>query len=309
MLDSHTQAVAALCSELRRSGVQEDTQGTSPRSQASLPQLGGLLNVPVPTWPPPGYDVEDSTTLPPLDIPVKHKTSSSYLLGLPAMKALVGEYPKDLFFLLESKHALPPELSSETLPRTPPELHITREVADYLVATFFATAHSNHPILDEGSFRELYYAFLEKGVDSSVESALCLVVFALGTVANASPESSNFSTSPPGMCYIQHAMPTLLSLSAWSFSYSIVLAQALVLASVYFAYIVRPLQSWRLIYSASTILQFKLSGYVAISLVRACLPQAANIPSTALTLGMMGQGPAKAYCGYRGLPSLWSVTD
>lgn len=89
-------------------------------------------------------------------------------------------------------------------------MHITREMADYLVATFFATAHTNHPILDEGPFEELYHAFLENGVDSSVESALCLVVFALATVATASPESSNFSASPPGMEYIQHAMPTLL---------------------------------------------------------------------------------------------------
>lgn len=269
ILDTHTQAVAALSSELRRSGGQEDAQGTSPHSHTSLPQIGGQLNVPVPNWPTPGYDVEDSTTLPPLDIPVQHKTSTSYLLGLPAMKALVGEYPKDLFFLLESKHALPPELSFETLPRTPPALHITREIADYLVATFFATVHANHPILDEGSFRELYHSFLDNGVDSSIESALCLVVFALSTVANASPESGNFSTSPPGMVYIQHAMPTLLSLSAWSFTYSIVLTQALVLASVYFAYIVRPLQSWRLIHSASTILQFKLSGCVA-HVPRAC---------------------------------------
>ena len=261
MLESNTQAVAALSSELGRRSVHSDVQGTSPHSHTStLPPSATRFDVPIPTWPTPGYDVSDNASLPPLDIPVKHKTSSSYLLGMPAMRALVGEYPKDLFFLLESKHPLPPQLSFETLPRTPPQLHVTREIADHLVATFFATAHINYPILDEASFRELYYVFLENGVDSSVESALCLVVFALATVATASPES--FSASPPGMEYLQHALPTLLSLSSWSFTHSIVLAQALVLASVYFAYIVRPLQSWRLIYSASTILQFKLSGYV-----------------------------------------------
>lgn len=262
MLESHTQAVAALSSELRRRSLHEDAQGTSPNSQnSSLPPIGGWFNAPIHTWRAPVYDIQDNASLPPLDIPVKHKTSSSYLLRMPAMRALVGEYPEDLFFLLESKNTLPRELSFEALPKTPPKLHITREMADYLVATFFATAHTNHPILDEASFRELYQTFLENGVDSSVESALCLVVFALAAVATASPESSNFSVSPPGMEYIQHAMPTILSLSSWSFNYSIVLAQALVLASVYFAYIVRPLQSWRLIYSASTILQFRLSGY------------------------------------------------
>lgn len=262
MLDSNTQAVAALSSKLQRRSVQNDVQGTSPHSHtSSIPSSARRFDVPIPMWTTPGYDVSDNASLPALDIPVKHKTSSSYLLGMPAMKALVGEYPKDLFFRLESKNVLPPELSFETLPRTPPQLYITQQMSDHLVATFFTTAHANYPILDEASFRELYYVFLENGVDSTVESALCLVVFALATVATASPET--FSASPPGMEYIQRAMPTLLSLSSWSFTHSIVLAQALVLASVYFAYIVRPLQSWRLIYSASTILQFKLSGYAA----------------------------------------------
>ena len=57
----------------------------------------------------------------------------------------------------------------------------------------------------------------------------------------------------------ESALPILMSLSSWTFSWTILLPQALVLSSVYFAYIVRPLQSWRLIYSASTILKFKLA--------------------------------------------------
>ncbi|SPO06744.1 uncharacterized protein DNG_09438 [Cephalotrichum gorgonifer] len=260
MLDSQAHAVASLSSELQNRRAQEDVQGTSPQSLASSqPSIARHLNAPNLAWTP-GYDPQNSATLPPMDIPVKHKTSSNYLLGLPAMKALVGEYPKDLFFLLESRHALPPQLSFETLQGTPPELQITRELADYLVSTYFSTVHANNPILDEASFRNLYLSFLKNGVDSSVEWALCLVVFALSTVVTASPESTDFSASPPGMQYMEHALPILLSLSSWSFTYSIVLAQALVLASLYFAYIVRPLQSWRLIYSASTIIQFKLSG-------------------------------------------------
>lgn len=95
MLDSHTQAVAALSSELRRRSVHEDAQGTSPHSQtSSLPSIGGRFNVPIPTWPTPGYDLPDSASLPPLDIPVKHKTSSSYLLRMPAMRALIGGVPE-----------------------------------------------------------------------------------------------------------------------------------------------------------------------------------------------------------------------
>ncbi|KAF5011680.1 hypothetical protein FDECE_2218 [Fusarium decemcellulare] len=198
--------------------------------------------------------------LPPLTIPVKHKTSSSYLLGLPAVKALIGEYPRDLFFLLESRNKLPPELSFDDWPRERPWIRIDRGLADNLVSSFFASAHNCHPILDRDQFEHVYSRFLENGPDTSIASALCMIVFALGTVAVSHPDPVTFSTSPPGMCYMQHALPTLIAQSSWSFSYALLLPQALVLASVYFAYIVRPLQSWRLIYSASTILQFKLSG-------------------------------------------------
>jgi hypothetical protein len=176
------------------------------------------------------------------------------------MKALIGEYPTDLFFLLESRNPLPFELSFDKWPVPQPAVHIDREMADSLVSTFFSTAHHNHPILDPGEFREIYDQFLETGPDSDIATALCMVVFALGTVATSSPNAHSFNTSPPGMQYMQYAMPTLISLSSWSFSFSLLLPQALVLASVYFAYIVRPLQSWRLIYSATSILQFKLSG-------------------------------------------------
>ncbi|KAF7562466.1 hypothetical protein G7046_g1669 [Stylonectria norvegica] len=263
LLETQSERMAALTSEARGS-ISHVQNETSPQSQASLPMTGiqSSVGVPYTAWPYAGLDSQsDLPSLPPLTIPVKHKTSSSYLLSLPAMKALVGEYPTDLFFLLESRNPLPPQLSFDKWPVPRPSLEIHRDVADDLVSNFFSSAHHNHPILDHDEFQEIYSRFWEAGgPDSSITSALCMVIFALGTVAASSPDPDCFDTSPPGMEYMQHAMPTLISLSSWSFSNSLELPQALVLASVYFAYIVRPLQSWRLIYSASTILQFKLSG-------------------------------------------------
>ena len=200
--------------------------------------------------------------LPPLTIPVKHRSSSSYLLTLPAIKSLIGENPPDLFFRLESQSPIPKGLSLESLPmgiQSPPALDLTRQEADELVASFFATAHANHPLLDEAGFQEIYEHFLHSPPDASIECALCMIVLGLGAVAS-SPQSSSFAESPPGMQFMQHALPTLISLSAWSFSSSLLLPQALVLASLYFAYIVRPLQSWKLIQAASSNLQLKLSG-------------------------------------------------
>lgn len=137
---------------------------------------------------------------------------------------------------------------------------VERRITDELVLFFFAYVHPNHPILDRDEFEICYARFLEHGPDFSDESILCMVVLALGAVSPATPHPETFKESPPGMEYIQYAMPKLASISAWSFTSSMLATQALVLASVYFAYIVRPLQSWRLIHSTSTILQINRVG-------------------------------------------------
>jgi hypothetical protein len=174
------------------------------------------------------------------------------------MEALIEDYPIDLFFLLESRNQLPPGLAFNGRLSPVSEVQIDKEVTDYLVSAFFSGPFICHLILDRDAFQGIYFRFLDVGTDSSVESALCLVVFALGS-ASLPPMGSHNPAMPAGMEYIQSAVPILLSLSSWSVCWNIHLPQALVLASVYFAYIVRPLQSWRLVYSASTILKFKLS--------------------------------------------------
>ncbi|PLB50382.1 putative C6 finger domain protein [Aspergillus steynii IBT 23096] len=262
LLESQSEKIAAL-SNGSNAPYPHSHSAATPQSQSSVPMTGvqSTTGIQSASWPYPGLDVQSELAkLPPLTIPVKHKTSSSYLLSLPSMKALIGEYPPDLFFLLESRSQLPPELAFENFSMPRPQLNIRREVADDLVSTFFALAHPNHPILEQAEFEEIYNQFMKDGPDSSIASALCMSVLALGAVAASPLKAPEFKTSPPGMEYMQHALPTLISQSSWSFSYNLLLPQALVFASVYFAYIVRPLQSWRLIYSASTILQFKLSG-------------------------------------------------
>ncbi|KAI1395621.1 putative C6 finger domain protein [Hypoxylon fuscum] len=237
---------------------------TSPDSRASISggSMSGLPRVESnPQWLFPTMERQsDLESSEPMNIPVRHKTSSSYLLSLPAMRALIGEYPTDLFFLLESRNPLPPELSLNTFPGPHPPFRVDPALADHLVSSFFSSVHICHPILDQEDFRGIYLNFLERGPDRSTESALCMVVLALGAISSAPDWIRNPRSTPAGLEYMRHALPTLMSGSLWSFSYNAVLVQALVLASVYFAYIVRPLHSWRLIYSASTILQFKLSS-------------------------------------------------
>ena len=246
MLGFQSDALNALAQNYRASSLTESSPQSHPPNRLSNVQ---------------SMDWAAAESLPPLTIPVKHRTSSSYLLTLPAIKSLIGENPPDLFFRLESQNPVPEALSLPNLPMgalPPAVLDLRRSEADELVGNFFATAHANHPLLDETEFQGVYEHFMRVGPDSSIECALCMVVLSLGAAAS-SPRSPRVADAPPGMKYMQHALPTLLSLSSWSFSTSLLLPQALVLASLYFAYIVRPLQSWRLIQTASSNLQLKLS--------------------------------------------------
>ncbi|KAL2187706.1 hypothetical protein L209DRAFT_753811 [Thermothelomyces heterothallicus CBS 203.75] len=280
MLQHHLPGIAALASGVHAIASQSAAgalAATSPASQASTLQAARILShdlagagssqsqqwaLPLPIDSQPDLSSVADAELAPLTIPVGHKTSSNYLLRLPATMQLIGEYPADLFFMLESRNSFPPGApvhpTSPVKPLSPAELD--KDVLDCLVSAFFTQVYQYHPILDKADFSRIYHAFHENYCSQpwSIESVLCLVVFALGAAALAPPGAQGFQTSPPGMSYMESALPLLLSMSSWDVNYSLLLPQALVLASVYFAYIIRPLQSWRLIYSASSLLQFKL---------------------------------------------------
>lgn len=196
-----------------------------------------------PSWAVAEFQHSSDINVPPLTIPPEHKTSSSYLLGLPQVRSLVGEYPPDLFFRLESRDQLPFGSESDNLLAPQQLCQIDRRYAANLVASFFSSAHQHHPIIDRSEFNDIYSRFIDSGPDSSIESALCMVVLAIGEAAITPADPVSLRDSPPGMRYMQHAMPTLLYQSSWSFSFNLALPQALVLSSVYYAYIVRPLRS------------------------------------------------------------------
>ncbi|KAK3303693.1 uncharacterized protein B0T15DRAFT_402118 [Chaetomium strumarium] len=276
MLQHHLPGISALVSGIQAIVSQSPggIAATSPASQASTLQAARILSHDLagaassPSWTLPSLGIEPhhqltavaDPELAPLTIPVGHKTSSNYLLRLPAMKQLIGEYPEDLFFLLESRNTLPTELPVQPAVTPLTSAELDKEYLDCLLSAFFSHAYQCHPILDKDEFHRIYQDFLKNyfADPCSIESVLCLVVFAIGAATLAPRGAQGFQTSPPGMVYMQAALPTLVTMSSWSVSYNLLLPQALVLASVYFAYIIRPLQSWRLVYSASSLLQFKL---------------------------------------------------
>jgi len=256
LIERQTQSVAALSSQINPEISHRLTMATSPTSYTSINDrrlshsVTGMPNEmghPSSPW----HQNERFQSLevetPPLTIPVKHNTSSSYLLSLPEMQELIGNYPRDILFAIESRRALPPELTFDgalSISATSAiPIRIDRETTDRLVLAFFSHAYPCHPILDHESFETIYNKFLETGVDSSIESTLCLIVLALGSVIMAPGVPS---VDAQGLRYMEAAMPTLISVSSWSFSVDLIIPQALVLGSMYFSYIVRPLQSWRL---------------------------------------------------------------
>ncbi|KGQ01239.1 hypothetical protein PAAG_12097 [Paracoccidioides lutzii Pb01] len=179
---------------------------------------------------------------------------------LPIVKSLAGEFPEDYFFRTESQRSPPPGSWMSPEQNLP---YISRDVADLLIATFFSMVHPCHPILDPDEFYTIYENVMATGLDYSLQSAQCLVVFALGVLASqASGAGARSGDWAPGMEYFQPALQILMAESAVSLGSNLLLPQTLIFGGVYFAYMARPLHSWKLIHLASTEVQLLLSRLV-----------------------------------------------
>ncbi|PGG98464.1 hypothetical protein GX51_06808 [Blastomyces parvus] len=199
-------------------------------------------------------------------IPPKHWTSSSSssssvnsLLKLPIIKPLVGEFPDDYFLSVESRQG-PPAPGDTWIPSQAELPDIKRDVADRLVETFFFEVHPCHPILDRDEFYTMYKNAMSDGLRFNLQSAFCLVVFALGDVVSESegvdPRDQYWE---PALKYFRPALSILMAESAFSFGSDLLLPQALIFGGICFAYLGKPLHSWKLIYMASTEVQLLLS--------------------------------------------------
>ncbi|KAF2794598.1 hypothetical protein K505DRAFT_324641 [Melanomma pulvis-pyrius CBS 109.77] len=203
--------------------------------------------------------MQEHERLPPLTIPDKHSTSSNHLLLNPAIREMIGQYPSDYFLRLESKNEIPMQLQSQELSMAG-YVDFDKPTTDALVTAFFTRVHCYHPILNRDEFEILYNSALSSGLAPGPDTCLCLVIFALGATAIEETIHSPLS----GIAYMQKAMPELLSASTWSFSWDVKTSQALILASVYFSYLARPLYSWRLINMAAIHTHFLLPRLEAL---------------------------------------------
>lgn len=186
-------------------------------------------------------------------IPIGHLTPTSSLFSLDQIKRLIGEYPEDFFFQIESTRYL-------DTPQPEGELYFEKSHSDALTSAFFAEIHPHFPILDPQSFGTFFNEIMFDGGGDESSRALCMIVLALGKLAsNRQASSPGQYTDDDGIEYFARAYHRLTSQWLTSFNFNIPLASGLVYCAIYLCYLERPLHAWRLIYMASSKVQILAS--------------------------------------------------
>ncbi|KAH8880669.1 hypothetical protein GQ53DRAFT_533229 [Thozetella sp. PMI_491] len=189
-------------------------------------------------------------------IPQDHSTSANSLLCYPNIRGLLGDFPKDYFFTIEERLPLPSHLNllaegPENWPSLPDP-----PVLETLARRYFANVHPHFPLFSPQSFHDWQADLFENGPQNTLETAICLGVYALGCLvsldeATATPELQN-DRDNLALQLFRPCLRIILNGSLWDFRPAVLTCQALLLCSSYLAHMGRPLHSWRLVYQAST---------------------------------------------------------
>lgn len=185
-------------------------------------------------------------------IPSGHTTTLVWLLSLPSIRSVIGEFPGNYFYDLEEKTPLPRPLDLiQPMPAEFPSLEpgLLRRLSD----AYFEEVSPHLPLFTRQYYQVLLDNFAENGPTEDIESAICLCVCALGCMSIRSTEVlMQFvgQAEDLELRLFQPALRIILSKAVWGFGSNIQICQALVLAGTYFSYIGRPLHSWKMIHYA-----------------------------------------------------------
>ncbi|KAI3392281.1 hypothetical protein diail_5918 [Diaporthe ilicicola] len=187
-------------------------------------------------------------------IPPGHTATSIWLLSLPAIQSVIGDFHRAYFHELEEGTPLPCPLDLVNpqpidWPSFAPEL--LQELAD----AYFRDVSPHLPLFSRRYYDILQNDFSENGPTEDIETAICLCIWALGSIASHSTEAaiSEHNTDPTqdlGVRFFQPALRIILSRSLWGFTPNLRTCQALFLSGTFFSYLGRPLHSWKMIYTA-----------------------------------------------------------
>lgn len=198
-------------------------------------------------------------------IPLGHTTTLAWLLSLPAIRSVIGDFPEDYFFELEENAPLQRALDLvQPTPLDWPSLEpgLLRKLSE----AYFENVSPHLPLFTRQYYDVLLENFMDHGPKEDIESAICLCVCALGCISSPSttvPEHLIDHAEDLGLSFFQPALRVILSKTVWGFRSSIQICQALVLAGTYFSYLGRPLHSWKMVhYAGQKFLQI-VNVYVA----------------------------------------------
>ena len=186
-------------------------------------------------------------------IPYDHSTAAVSLLSLPIVRSLAGDYPKNYFYDIEETSPLPPPLDlihQEPIAWPPaPDPGILELLTD----VYFTAVHPTYPLFTRQYFKTLYSNVLENGLTEDAETAICLCVWALGSIFVSNTPSArlprDFDTL--GISFFVPALRLILCRTVWGFTPDVQICQALLLAASYIAHLGRPLHSWKMVHYAS----------------------------------------------------------
>lgn len=193
----------------------------------------------------------------PLTIPIGHLTATGTLFSLEPVLKLIGEYPEDYFYQIETAR----QFDLSMFGGVPVDL--SPDHVESLLDAFFSEIHPHFPILDPESFRASFHNTINSSTEDSASRALCFVVLALGQLACKrhipSSPSQNVDFDGAGMDYFALAYSIATARWVTSFNFSVPLCSALVYCAIFLCYLQYPLQAWRFVHMASTKLQMMLA--------------------------------------------------
>ncbi|KAF4815186.1 hypothetical protein CGCSCA5_v007303 [Colletotrichum siamense] len=206
----------------------------------------------------------------PITIPIGHHTSTGSMFALEPVRRLIGDYPRDFFYQVETCRTSIPELSSRhDLSLLLASVDFIGGATDGLVSSYFTNINSTFPILDKTSFTDLFHRTLRGDQCEDVDAAVCLVVLALGKLTSTDYEDVNSTNHSYGLEYFIPAYQILTTQWVTSFGTDLSLPTGLVLSAIYMSCLARPLLAWKLVYMASSKLQMMVpsrnQGSVAFS--------------------------------------------
>lgn len=192
---------------------------------------------------------------PPWTIPLGHQTSTSSLLNVAELRKLLGEYPPEFFYRVESCRS-GGGLFGESRVDIFKMPDIVEATMRRLINQFLDTVHSIYPIFDSEAFQHFYDKKIATGLQFDIESAIILVSMALGDLRARAPEPNSVVHGHDlGFECFQIAVSIFMSAWVSSHADNLSLCQGLVLCAIYLATSVRPLEAWKLIHMASTTVQ------------------------------------------------------